>query len=95
MILNNFSSNISKKISQLEANIATTLFTRTTRSVQLTEHGVKFLKHSKKILDEGKLLGEIFNEDLPDKEVQGVIRISTPETYANARLVKLLAAFSK
>ena len=49
---------VSKKINQLESNLQTTLFIRSTRSVQLTENGFILLDRAKLILKESREIKE-------------------------------------
>ena len=88
------SSVVSKKISQLESNLGVTLFQRTTRKIHLTEEGHKLLKTSELIIDEIKELEQNFEKQSGSKIISGTIRISSAETYANARLIKLISLFS-
>lgn len=84
---------ISKKIGVLESSLRVTLFKRTTRQIQLTAEGKKLVEVAERILGEVKKLeGELTHEQAPES-LSGNLRISSPETYANSRLVELIAKF--
>lgn len=87
------SSVVSKKISQLEANLGVTLFHRTTRKISLTEDGRKLLRSSEHIIEEVKAIEDSFDAESTSNELQGTIRLSSAETYANARLVGVISKF--
>lgn len=90
---NSSQSAISKKIVLLETSLQKTLFVRSTRKVKLSEDGAALLPLAQKILEDSKHLFETSNKKLLDSQVTGTLRVSAPETYANARLVKIISAF--
>src|SRR6201992_3301104 len=55
-------SAISQAVRTLEARVGATLFTRTTRSVGLTEAGAKFLARAKPAFEELVAAGEVARE---------------------------------
>lgn len=84
---------ISKKISTLEAQLGVGLFKRTTRSIQLTDDGQRLAVIVENVLDEMKKIDSDFDKISP-QGLSGTLRISSPETYANARLVEVISNFS-
>lgn len=86
-------SHISKAISQLESDLKTKLFQRTTRHIELTESGEHLLTVVSKLfkdLDEG--LDTL--QTLTNKPA-GHIRLSAPPALAKSMLAPLIAAFIK
>lgn len=84
-------SAISQQMQRLELLIGKELFSRTGRSKALTEHGVKMLGYAKRMLrlnDEACL-------SLMYDDVDGVLRIGSPDDTANTILPELLSRFSK
>lgn len=86
---------ISKKISQLEATLRVTLFRRTTRKVQLTEKGRQLIPIAEKVIENLNYLESEVEQEKKDEEISGTLRISSPETYANSRLVSIISEFCK
>ncbi|MCL9783395.1 LysR family transcriptional regulator [Vibrio sp. S4M6] len=81
-------STVSRKIASLEGKLETSLFTRSTRNVMLTESGQELYK---KIIPTLTQFDDIF-ESIKDanNQSQGSITISCPALYANLYLSRLL-----
>lgn len=84
---------ISKYINQLEQHLGTRLLNRTTRRVNLTEAGQRYHQRAEQLLDE---LDDLENQvgDLQG-QVQGLLRISAPVSFATRHLAPLLCAFQQ
>lgn len=81
---------VSKYVSQLEAQLNTRLFNRTTRKVSLTEAGEKCLQHAKHILESAHDLEEQFGE--LQTEVSGKLNISAPVSFSTLHLSDFLCS---
>ena len=84
-------SAVSLQIKKLEESLGCTLFERTSRSVKLTEQGEIFLGYAKRIIE---LQWEVHSR-LKEPDVEGEIRLGTPEDFATHYLPKVLATFRK
>lgn len=84
-------SALSLQIKKLEEAVGCTLFARSSRSVKLTEQGEVFLGYAKQIL---ALQWEAFSR-LKEPDVEGEIRLGTPEDFATHYLPEVLAVFRK
>lgn len=82
-------STISLQIQRLEDALGQKLFERNPRSVRLTCEGRIFLGYATRLLD--------LNDDLvsrvTDPQMQGVVRMGTPENFATCHLTEPLARF--
>ena len=88
-------STVSKKIQQLESQLQVTLFQRTTRRLHLTEAGQSLLDSAERIFSEVHQLEASLGQEANSRMLEGSLRISCPETYANARLVSVIGEFQK
>ena len=84
-------SAISQAIRTLEARIGAALFTRTTRSVGLTEAGEKFLSRAKPAFEELVAATEVAR-DLGQRP-SGLLRLSVPRAAVPVLLEPLIASF--
>ncbi|MBE7215092.1 LysR family transcriptional regulator [Shewanella benthica] len=84
-------SSIARNIDNLEAQVKTTLFKRSTRQLILTEEGSYFYKQSGKLVEDADfLLAEMRGaRDTP----QGMLRISVFESFGNLCLAPLIPEF--
>jgi DNA-binding transcriptional LysR family regulator len=82
---------VSRAIARLEDSLGTALFTRTTRSVRLTEEGRIFYDRCTETLAN---LGEA-EESLRGRQsvAKGRLRVTAPSTYAHYRLMPALPKF--
>ncbi|EGF91409.1 bacterial regulatory helix-turn-helix protein, lysR family protein [Asticcacaulis biprosthecium C19] len=82
-------SALSMQIRRLEDSVGRPLFYRTQRLVKLTHDGEVFLGYARSILD----LHREAHSRLHEPEVEGEIRVGTPEDFATHYLPEVLAAF--
>src|SRR5689334_2597608 len=84
-------SAISQAVRALEARVGATLFTRTTRSVGLTEAGERFLARAKPAFEELVAAGAVAR-DLGQRPA-GLLRLSVPRAVVPILLQPLIASF--
>lgn len=84
-------SAVSLQIKKLEEMIGCTLFERTSRSVTLTEAGEIFLGYASRMVE---LQWEVFSR-LREPDIEGEIRLGTPEDFATHYLPNVLSLFRK
>ncbi len=86
-------SAISQAVRALEARVGAALFTRTTRSVGLTEAGERFLLRAKPAFEELVAASEVVR-DLGQRPT-GRLRLSVPRAVVPILLEPLIASFSR
>jgi DNA-binding transcriptional LysR family regulator len=86
-------SAISQIVRSLEARLGAALFTRTTRSVGLTEAGERFLARVKPAFEELVAAGEVVR-DLGQRP-SGLLRLSVPRAAVPTVLQPLIASFCR
>jgi len=91
--LNVAKSVVSKRIAQLEAHLAVTLFSRSTRRIVLTAAGELYLEHAKRALAELRAAEELLLASR--SEIRGQIRITASVSWGQRVLCKLLPEFLK
>jgi DNA-binding transcriptional LysR family regulator len=84
-------SAISQAVRALEARVGAVLFTRTTRSVGLTEAGERFLARAKPAFEELVAAGQVAR-DLGQRPA-GLLRLSVPRAVVPILLQPLIASF--
>ena len=84
-------SAVSQAIRSLETRVGAALFTRTTRSVGLTEAGERFLARAKPAFEELVAAGESARE--LGQRPAGLLRLSVPRSVVPILLEPLLASF--
>jgi DNA-binding transcriptional LysR family regulator len=84
-------SAISQTVRVLEARIGAALFTRTTRSVGLTEAGERFLSHAKPAFEELVAASELARGF--GQRPAGLLRLSVPRAAVPILLEPLIASF--
>jgi DNA-binding transcriptional LysR family regulator len=84
-------SALSLQIQKLEKNLGCELFDRSGRKATLTDQGEIFLGYARRII---LLQLEVYSR-LKEPEVEGEIRLGTPEDFATHYLPDVLAAFRK
>lgn len=84
-------STVSRSISKLEDELGVELIRRTTRKISLTDTGQELYRNISKSLSD--IRGELIRiSDLQD-EMQGTIRMTTSDSFAQYSLVSLLSLF--
>ncbi len=79
---------VSKSVSALERRLGVQLFTRSTRSVTLTEHGRRYYERMKPLLEEvAQADGELISSAL---ELSGLVRIASPSTFGRLHVLPLV-----
>jgi DNA-binding transcriptional LysR family regulator len=84
-------SALSLQIKKLEEGLGCSLFNRNGRRVKLTEQGEIFLGYAKRMI---QLQWEVYSR-IKEPDVQGEIRLGTPEDFATHYLPEVLANFRK
>ncbi len=84
-------STVSLQIKKLEENLATTLFDRGSRELLLTAEGEVMLTFARQLL---RLADEARSRML-EPEVEGIVRLGTPEDFATVYLPDVLAKFAR
>lgn len=84
-------SAVSLQIKKLEESLQCPLFIRTSRSVALSEQGEIFLGYAKRMVE---LQWEVYSR-LKEPDIEGEIRLGTPEDFATHYLPEVLATFRK
>lgn len=84
---------VSRSIGRLEARLGVRLFSRTTRSIRLTESGRSYYEECRQALNqlveaERSVMGQ-------QQEPAGVLRISIPTVYGHFRVLPLLPEFRR
>jgi DNA-binding transcriptional LysR family regulator len=82
-------SALSLQIKKLEEGLGCILFERSARRVKLTQQGELFLSYAKRIIE---LQWEAYSR-LKEPDVEGEIRVGTPEDFATHYLPDVLATF--
>lgn len=85
-------SQISKRILELENHLNMRLFNRTTRKVTLTSEGILLLPKVEKILEQ---LSDIERSSQREKKLSGTIRISSLHSFLHSCLGDILVKFSE
>ncbi len=86
-------ASVSTAIKQLEAQLATRLLHRTTRSVQMTQDGLIFYERSKDILADMEELQSLFQQG--EAEISGRLRVDLPNGIARNIIIPRLPEFLK
>ena len=84
-------SAISQAVRALEGRVGAVLFTRTTRSVGLTEAGERFLARAKPAFEELVAAGEVARE--LGQRPAGLLRLAVPRAIVPILLERLIASF--
>ena len=81
--------NVTKHIQWLEDVLSVKLFTRTTKSVSLTEAGLYLLQHGQNLLANFESIASEVQESVGASK--GLIRIGAPPSFGAAHLVPLIS----
>ena len=84
--------NVTKHVAWLEKLMGAQLFSRTTKSVNLTEAGLSLMEGAQDLLERFETVGETVRGAV--KAPVGVIRVGTPPSFGAVHLVPMIAAFS-
>lgn len=84
-------STISLQIKRLEETLGKRLLDRDSRQIALTSDGERLLGYARRILQ----LTEEAREAVAEPEVEGLVRLGTPEDFATHRLPRVLADFAR
>ncbi|WP_340264201.1 LysR family transcriptional regulator [Sphingobium mellinum] len=84
---------VSKAITRLEQQLDTSLFSRTSRRLALTESGKRLADHAARILAEGQAAEEAARDETA--ELSGTVRLGAPMTFGLLRVAPLVADFTK
>ena len=84
-------STISLQVQRLEIVLGQKLMERTPRAVRLTSEGESFLGYARRLLD---LNDEVVSR-INEPQMQGVVRLGTPEDFATRHLPDVLARFTQ
>ncbi|MDC1437205.1 LysR family transcriptional regulator, partial [Gammaproteobacteria bacterium] len=87
------SSAVSKRISNLEEHLKVKLLKRTTRKVELTESGERYIEYAKQAYKTVQEAENAATEN--DNMPTGVLRVSAPVTFGHEVLANLLPLFLK
>lgn len=91
--LNVSKATVSKAVSRLEAQLDTSLFSRTSRRLALTDSGRRLADHARTILAEGRAAEEAAHEETT--ALAGLVRLGAPMTFGLLRIAPLVAEFAK
>jgi len=81
----------SRRLANLEAALGQRLLIRTTRRLTLTEFGLEFLDHCRRVTEEVATAQDFVRSQ--DVQPRGKLRVSMPEDYARRTLSRALATF--
>ncbi len=84
-------SRLSRRISQLEADLGVRLLQRSTRRFAVTDVGMSVYRHAQTMLAEAQAAREVV--DRLSAEPRGVVRVSMPVSLAQMQMPKLLPLF--
>jgi DNA-binding transcriptional LysR family regulator len=82
---------VSKAVSRLEAELGTSLFSRTSRQLALTQSGVRLADHAARLLDEGRAAQEAAHSERGD--LAGEIRLGAPMSFGIGHVAPAIADF--
>ena len=84
---------VSKAVTRLEQHLDTSLFSRTSRRLALTESGKRLADHAARILAEGQAAEEAARDETAD--LSGTVRLGAPMTFGLLRVAPLVAEFTR
>ena len=84
-------STVSRRLSQLEAQLGERLLQRTTRKLVLTEFGASLLEHARRVADETEMAAALaqHRQGAPS----GLLRVSMPADFANLTMGAMMTRF--
>lgn len=84
---------VSKAVTRLEQHLDTSLFSRTSRRLALTESGKRLADHAARILSEGQAAEEAARDETA--ELSGTVRLGAPMNFGLLRVAPLIAEFAR
>ena len=84
-------SSVSKQVAALERELGARLFSRTTRSLSLTEEGLRYFENVRRLVLEMEGAEESLRQG--SDQVKGLIRLAAPVGYTRLKLMPLIQAF--
>lgn len=84
---------VSKAVTRLEQHLETSLFSRTSRRLTLTESGKRLADNAARIMAEGQAAEEAARDETDD--LVGTVRLGAPMTFGLIRVAPLIAQFVK
>lgn len=82
---------VSKAITRLEQHLDTSLFSRTSRRLALTESGRRLAEHAARIMEQGLAAEEAARDETT--ELAGIVRLGAPMSFGLKRVAPILADF--
>lgn len=82
---------VSRRLANLEANLGQKLLLRTTRRLTLTDFGLEFLDHCRRIAEEVASTQDFVHSQ--EAQLRGRLRISMPGDYAKQHFSRAIATF--
>jgi DNA-binding transcriptional LysR family regulator len=82
---------VSRRLANLETSLGQRLLIRTTRRLTLTEFGMEFLDHCRRVAEEVATTQDFVHSQ--DAQPHGKLRVSMAEDYARHNLSRALATF--
>jgi DNA-binding transcriptional LysR family regulator len=82
---------VSKAVTRLEQHLDTSLFSRTSRRLALTESGRRLADHAHRIVAEGAAAEEAAREEI--EALSGLVRLAAPMTFGLKRVAPIIAEF--
>ena len=82
---------VSRRLAKLEATLGQRLLLRTTRRLALTEFGMAFLDHSRRVAEEVGVVQDFVRSQ--ELRPRGRLRVSMPGDYAKQNFARAIATF--
>lgn len=82
---------VSRRLAKLEATLGQRLLLRTTRRLTLTEFGMAFLDHSRRVAEEVGVVQDFVRSQ--ELRPRGRLRVSMPGDYAKQNFARAIATF--
>lgn len=83
---------VSRRLARLEDALGVQLLSRTTRGSVLTDEGMTFREHARRVIVELDVAQETFS---PQGEVRGLLRIAAPLSFGASQLAPVFAELAK
>ncbi len=86
-------SSVTRQIDRLEQELGVDLFYRSTRHIALTARGEQYWHDTRQVLDDLAYANQAIRQQT--SQMQGVLNITYPPTFGNAKLHTVLLAFTE